>query len=170
MGIRRSVLMLLTPALIWGSLSHGAEQQSGMVGLHLGNSNDKTIVVNVLSDYPASKAGLSRYDEIVEVDDKSVAGLGEIVVRDLIRGAAGSVVKIKVMRDGKPLTFTLTRVPSEQSTSSQSEPLAELPPPIASAPPHMKPEAIKWRWDLRSALGESRSSKKLIFLYMTMDG
>jgi len=68
-------------------------------------------VVRPLAGQPAEKAGLKAGDLIVEVDGKSIVGLGLYEALNLIRGKAGTQVTLKVLRKNEkdPLTFTITR-------------------------------------------------------------
>jgi len=68
-------------------------------------------VVRPLAGQPAEKAGLKAGDLIVEVDGKSIVGMGLYEALNLIRGKAGTQVTLKVLRENEkdPLTFTITR-------------------------------------------------------------
>jgi carboxyl-terminal processing protease len=60
--------------------------------------------------YPAMKAGLLPGDEIVEVDGRKVAGLDTEEVSKLLKGQAGTTVKVLARRDkAEPKLYTLTR-------------------------------------------------------------
>jgi C-terminal processing protease CtpA/Prc len=71
-------------------------------------------VDQVIDNGPAKKAGLERGDRIVSVDGKKVAGLNFMkAVAEMIRGKAGTHVKITVMRNGaaETKTFDIFRLP-----------------------------------------------------------
>jgi carboxyl-terminal processing protease len=65
----------------------------------------------LFAEQPAEKAGLEVGDVIIEVNDKSVTGLGLTEAITLIRGPRGSTVLLKVRRGGDrtPLEFTVNR-------------------------------------------------------------
>ncbi len=60
---------------------------------------------------PAYKAGLQPGDVILEVNDKKTDNLNTTEVADLLKGAKGTTVQVKVGREGcdKPLIFNLIR-------------------------------------------------------------
>ena len=78
------------------------------IGASVRTKNDKIIIVEPFKDYPADKAGLKAGDEIIKV--------GEILLSDfkdgageLLKGAAGSIVELTFVRQGKTETTILTR-------------------------------------------------------------
>lgn len=78
------------------------------IGASVRTKNDKIIIVEPFKDYPADKAGLKAGDEIIKV--------GEILLSDfkdgageLLKGAAGSIVELTFIRQGKTETTILTR-------------------------------------------------------------
>lgn len=83
------------------------------VGIEFRIENDKIVVAEVISGGPGEKVGLIAGDRIIEVDGENVAGIGidEEGVRSRLRGEKGSLVKIKVERDGlkEPLSFDIIR-------------------------------------------------------------
>ena len=90
------------------------EDQSGHyygVGMEVVGRNNQTIVVHPFVGSPAYKAGLLPNDVIANVSGHSAAGLSSTEVADLLRGARGTEVQIKVQRGeaGKELTFDVVR-------------------------------------------------------------
>jgi carboxyl-terminal processing protease len=90
------------------------EDQSGHyygVGMEVVGRDSKTIVVHPFVGSPAYKAGLFPNDVIAEVSGKSAAGLSSTEVADLLRGARGTQVHIKVLRGdaGKEMSFDVIR-------------------------------------------------------------
>lgn len=83
------------------------------VGIEFRLENDKIVVAETISGGPSEKVGIMPGDRIVEIDGENVAGIGidEEGVRKRLRGAKGTVVKVKVERDGvdEPLFFEITR-------------------------------------------------------------
>lgn len=79
------------------------------IGIYLNVDNDEIIIITPLKGSPAEEAGLKPNDKIIEVDGVSVnnSTLDEVV--DMLRGPAGSSVKIKVSRNGTILIKTVIR-------------------------------------------------------------
>ena len=67
------------------------------------------ILVNPFEGAPAYKAGLKAGDVLLKVDDKSVVGLSLDEVTSIMKGEAGTTVNIEINRDGKKLSFDVTR-------------------------------------------------------------
>jgi carboxyl-terminal processing protease len=68
------------------------------------------VVVSPISGFPAEKAGLKPKDVIAEIDGKSAYDLSISEAVNKIRGEKGTVVKLKVIRDGKQqLDLDITR-------------------------------------------------------------
>lgn len=78
----------------------------GVVVMYDGEYNQ---VIEVYEDEPAKKAGIKVDDKIISVDDTDVKEVyGEDLVK-LIRGKAGTTVKIKVLRGEEEKEFTIKR-------------------------------------------------------------
>lgn len=79
------------------------------VGIVIEMIENKVTIIAPFKDSPAEKAGLEAKDIITKINDKSVEGqtLEEVSIQ--IKGPAQSVVKLTVLRDGKELSFTVTR-------------------------------------------------------------
>ncbi len=88
-----------------------ARSAFGGVGLQLAQNVGLTEVVGVMADTPASRAGISPGDMVVEIDGASVSGLSLDEVESKLRGHAGARVKLVLFRgpSRKNLEFTLTR-------------------------------------------------------------
>jgi len=69
-------------------------------------SVEGALVSDVFKGDPADKAGIKAGDVIVEIDGKSVKDTHELI-RIVAGVTVGEKVKIKVLRDGKPKTFTV---------------------------------------------------------------
>jgi len=67
------------------------------------------MITGIFVDSPAEKAGLLAGDIIVSIDGKNVEGAHYSELSSLIRGEEGTDVTIDIMRDGKLLSFTMTR-------------------------------------------------------------
>ncbi|MDS1029669.1 S41 family peptidase [Bacillota bacterium LX-D] len=87
------------------------EQEFTGVGMQVELKDKYATVVLPLKNSPAERAGIKANDRILEINGENVVGKTLDYVVGLIRGEAGTVVDIKIARDGEkePLIFTLTR-------------------------------------------------------------
>jgi len=84
--------------------------QYGGVGALIKQKDERVFFSEPYEGYPAQKAGVWAGDEILEVDDKKIPGLSTEEVSKLLKGQAGSAVKIVTQRQGSaPETHTLMR-------------------------------------------------------------
>ena len=67
------------------------------------------IVIDILNDSPAQKAGIEVGDVITKIDSKSVIGLTLDDISSLIKGKAGSKVKLTLLRGEDTIEKTVTR-------------------------------------------------------------
>jgi carboxyl-terminal processing protease len=83
----------------------------GGIGAEIGIRDDQLTVIAPLKGNPAEKAGLKASDKVIEIDATSTRGMDIDMAIKLIRGAPGTTVKLKIMRDGfkEPKEFTVTR-------------------------------------------------------------
>ncbi len=83
------------------------------VGISFNVYRDTLMVVTTVPGGPSEKVGLRAGDRIVQVDAKSIAGIGlkNTDVYDLLRGKKGTKVELKVKRKGEVnlLDFTIIR-------------------------------------------------------------
>lgn len=81
------------------------------VGITIALRDGYITVINPMEGFSAAKQGIQTGDRILEVDGKNLKSLSPDDVRELVRGAAGTTVKMKVEREGepKPLEFVLIR-------------------------------------------------------------
>lgn len=61
------------------------------------------LVVDVIPGTPAERAGIKQNDVILTIDGKTTVGLKSEEDSKLLRGKEGTVVRVTVERDGKPL-------------------------------------------------------------------
>ena len=84
--------------------------QYGGIGALIKRKGDKVVVSEPYENYPAMKAGIWAGDEIVEVDGRKIAGMDTDEVSKLLKGQAGSAVKVITLRAGSTeVTHSLTR-------------------------------------------------------------
>lgn len=67
------------------------------------------VVVSLLADSPALRAGVLAEDEIVSVNGESILGLTFEDVTNIIRGPAGTPVTVGFLRQGATVEYTITR-------------------------------------------------------------
>lgn len=74
--------------------------------------NDQGIVISDVSKgMSAAQAGVMSEDVLLAIDGVSVIGMSMEKAEQLIRGAEGSIVTLKVYRSGQALDFHLSRTP-----------------------------------------------------------
>ncbi len=85
--------------------------QYGGIGSLIRQKGDYVMIGEPYENFPAQKAGLMAGDVITEVDGKSIKGKNTADVSKLLKGQAGTSVKVLVEREGekKPFEVTLTR-------------------------------------------------------------
>jgi carboxyl-terminal processing protease len=81
------------------------------LGIQIGVRDGWLTVVAPLPDTPAERAGIESGDRIVEVDGQATTGWKETQAVQVLRGEAGSQIRIKIVRPGvtTPLDFNITR-------------------------------------------------------------
>lgn len=94
------------------------------IGAQLDQQEGRIVVVAPLKGSPAEKAGLQPKDQIVEVNEESIAGLRLDEVVSKIRGPRGTVVTLTVQRPGNAAGITL-RVTRENIHIPSVEPKVE---------------------------------------------
>ena len=75
------------------------------------NKDNKLEIVRPFAGQPAEKAGVKVGDVVIAVDGKSIAGFSVYEAVGVIRGPAGTTVKLTIVRAGevKPLEISVTR-------------------------------------------------------------
>ena len=85
----------------------------GGVGITMSLIDKHFVVVYVVKDTPAAKAGIQEWDEIISVDGEPVQGKGFEDVVLSIRGEIGTPVTLEIQRgieeNAAKLSFTITR-------------------------------------------------------------
>ena len=84
--------------------------QYGGIGALIKKKEDKVVISEPYEGFPAMKAGIWAGDEIVEVDGRKISGMNTEDVSKLLKGQAGSAVKLTVRRNGgEPVVHELQR-------------------------------------------------------------
>ena len=73
----------------------------GGIGAIIGRRKDRNIILMPYNGFPADKAGLKIGDEILEIDGFDVKKKNSSEVSKLLKGQAGTKVKLKVVKLGK---------------------------------------------------------------------
>ena len=83
----------------------------GGVGASIETRNGRTMVVDLLEGEPAARAGIQLGDVLKRVDGRSLEGLDQEQIGDLLQGATGTQVEVDVERPGtrELLSFELQR-------------------------------------------------------------
>lgn len=81
------------------------------IGVYLTKDIQKNavIIISPIKDTPAHEAGLLPGDIITKIDDVSYTGEQLTEASNKIKGEEGTNVKLEILRDGKTLTFDITR-------------------------------------------------------------
>lgn len=88
------------------------EQLSGSfegIGAELNKEQDAIVIVSPIAGFPAEKAGIKTGDIISKINGETAFDISITDAVKKIRGPKGTSVKLDVIRDGKPLTFDITR-------------------------------------------------------------
>ena len=75
-------------------------------------------VIETLESSAAEAAGILSGDKIVKIDGRSIDGIDLQTFMDLIKGEVGAPVTVSVDRGGVEHTFTMNRIPVEESSVS----------------------------------------------------
>ncbi len=67
------------------------------------------VIQTTLNNSPAFRSGLKANDIILEIDGKNVQNLTPEEVTGLIKGKAGTIVRLKILRGNETLNFSITR-------------------------------------------------------------
>ncbi len=82
----------------------------GGLGMEVTMENGLVKIISPIDDTPAQKAGLEAGDLIIAIDKKPITGMTLNEAVDLLRGKAGTSVRLHVKREGKDVfEKTLTR-------------------------------------------------------------
>jgi carboxyl-terminal processing protease len=81
------------------------------IGAYVGQEEGQFVIVSPIRGSPADKAGIVAGDVVVAVNDTEITGMAEWEVISLIRGPAGSTVKLRILREDKnePVEMSIKR-------------------------------------------------------------
>lgn len=79
------------------------------IGVTVQNQSDKIMVIDVEKGSPADNAGIKYGDKIIKINDVSIENMEISQVGEMLRGEAGTQVKVTILRDNQTLDFDLTR-------------------------------------------------------------
>ncbi len=95
------------------SAAIGREDASGTfegIGAYVSMRNGLLHIVSTFEGQPAEQAGLRRGDIVLQVDDTPIENMSVYEAITLIRGPAGTPVRLKVVREGEdPFDVEITR-------------------------------------------------------------
>lgn len=81
--------------------------------------NNGIIITKVYQNSPASQSGIQVGDIITNVDDTNIAGKSADEVKELVRGQAGTNVKLTVVRDDKTFDIDVKRGSVETAVNGE---------------------------------------------------
>jgi membrane-associated protease RseP (regulator of RpoE activity) len=107
-----------------------------MAQLHL-PEHEGMVVMAVVPDSPAAKAGLSRYDVIIKADDKKLSDVSDLL--KAVDAAKDKEMKLEIIREGQAKSITITPAkrpaefgprtpPSETAIEAFRKWIEQLPP------------------------------------------
>ncbi len=87
--------------------------QYGGIGSLIRTQEKYVVITDPYEGFPAHKAGLIAGDKILEIDGKSIEGKNSEEVSRVLKGQAGTPVKLKVQREGEKAAFEKTLIREE---------------------------------------------------------
>jgi len=81
----------------------------GGIGAVIGIKNNNITIMSTLKDNAAEKSGLFANDTILKVNDQSTSGWTVDQAVGVIRGEAGTTVKLNILRGSEAKDYTITR-------------------------------------------------------------
>ncbi len=110
-GLDPHTILLWNEADLCYFSSEGCAEPEVGVGLRFGSNGDRLVVLSVISDGPASRAGILPGDLLLSLDGMPADDLEPIEAEWLLRGVAGSKITLFMERnrDGKPYAETMIR-------------------------------------------------------------
>ncbi len=92
-------------------LQEGTSGEFGGLGIEVGMEDGFVKVIAPIDDTPAQKAGIKAGDMIIRLDETPVKGMTLNDAVKLMRGKAGSIINLTIIREGqdKPIKVAVTR-------------------------------------------------------------
>ncbi len=99
------------PASDLGDVNEQLDGKFGGVGIRFIIHDDTLVATHIIPGSPSLRAGLKPGDRIVQVDDEKITGeeVTNEKVMDLLKGNAGTEVKVKVYRKGELIDYSIVR-------------------------------------------------------------
>lgn len=89
-----------------------SEQLNGSfegIGAELSKDGESIVIIAPIAGFPAEKAGLKARDIIAKINGESAFDISTTEAVKKIRGPKGTKVKLDIIRDGRLMTFEITR-------------------------------------------------------------
>jgi carboxyl-terminal processing protease len=88
---------------------NGLNEKYSGIGVRFSRETGKVLITQIFKDGPASTGGIQVGDELIKVDDKSVATMTNDQLASAIKGEENSTVNITILRSGLESSFKITR-------------------------------------------------------------
>lgn len=79
----------------------------GGIGASSIRNGDSVLIYEVTEGYPAQQAGLRAGDRLLEVNGRSISGLSPQEIDEMVKGQAGTAVRLLVERPGSSASIPL---------------------------------------------------------------
>ena len=106
--------LIATGTVARGYLGVGVDLLTPELAEAMGVEGKGMVISTVTSDSPAAKAGLKKEDIIVAINSKPVESFDEL--RLIIAQTVALKVKVRYLREGKPVDVRMSRSPSSRMT------------------------------------------------------
>jgi carboxyl-terminal processing protease len=93
----------------WNSFNSALEQTFVGIGIVMEENNGIAHVQDVIAGSPAQTAGLQPGDVLKSADGQALTNKSMEDIQSIIKGKEGTKVVVGIVRDGKPLTFSIVR-------------------------------------------------------------
>lgn len=84
------------------------------IGAEIGRKSDQIVIIAPLENSPADRAGIRAGDIIYSIDDKETLGMNLDEAVSLIRGSAGTVVRLALLRNDQSASAFTVEVTREK--------------------------------------------------------
>ena len=93
------------------AVSESIDGKFGGVGIRFQIIRDTVCITNIIDGSPSQNVGIKAGDKIIKINKKQFCGkaiTNEMVLSNL-KGKAGTTVDVTIVRNNKPISFTITR-------------------------------------------------------------